>query len=168
MERTATFVRGTAASTSSVLLSYLNELAAATGKATLFVTGASKGMPVHYIENANNVAVIGAITAFLSQGIAKIRAGDRKSIAILAVSGSVLYVTLCNTLRFRRQNAMHKKFNYTSREAMAKMTNDEAHEIITYMAELEFPKIFLTSVEFALFKVGQNLLSKLRAYKANT
>ena len=49
---------------------------------------------------------------------------------------------------------MAKKYGYTTRDSMAKMTTTEAHEIIRYMSELEFPKVFVTSVEFALFKVS--------------
>ncbi|MCJ1245350.1 hypothetical protein MMC30_002554 [Trapelia coarctata] len=48
---------------------------------------------------------------------------------------------------------MHKKFNYPTRAALSKMTTDDAWAIQMYLAELEFPKVFSTSVFFALFKV---------------
>jgi hypothetical protein len=49
---------------------------------------------------------------------------------------------------------MHKKFNYPTKESFSKMTNVDAQAIITYLGELEFPKIYLTSLQFALFKVS--------------
>jgi hypothetical protein len=49
---------------------------------------------------------------------------------------------------------MHKKFNYPTKESFSKMTNVDAQAIIRYMAELEFPKIFEISIQFALFKVS--------------
>lgn len=48
---------------------------------------------------------------------------------------------------------MHKKFDYPTRASFSKMTTDHAWAIQMYLAELEFPKIFSTSVFFALFKV---------------
>ncbi len=49
---------------------------------------------------------------------------------------------------------MHRKFYFPDRKSLAKMTNVEAQLITQYMAELEFPKIYYTSVQFALFKVS--------------
>lgn len=34
------------------------------------------------------------------------------------------------------------------------MTNEDAQKILSYLAELEFPKLYLTSLQFALFKVS--------------
>jgi hypothetical protein len=70
-----------------------------------------------------------------------------------AVSLSVFYVFVCSFLRFQRRDAMHRKFYFPDRKSLAKMTNVEAQLITQYMAELEFPKIYYTSVQFALFKV---------------
>ncbi|KAK9428982.1 hypothetical protein V1505DRAFT_375469 [Lipomyces doorenjongii] len=67
------------------------------------------------------------------------------------MQGFLLYVLLCSLLRFRRRDAMHKKFNYT-KATYSKMTNVDAQAIMSYLAELEFPKIFLASIQFALFK----------------
>ncbi|KAK9327259.1 hypothetical protein V1520DRAFT_299690 [Lipomyces starkeyi] len=67
------------------------------------------------------------------------------------IPGFLLYALLCSVLRFRRRDAMHKKFNYT-RATFSKMTNVDAQAIMSYLGELEFPKIFLASIQFALFK----------------
>jgi hypothetical protein len=48
---------------------------------------------------------------------------------------------------------MHKKYNFPDKASLSKMTNVEAQAIMQYLAELEFPKIYETSVQFALFKV---------------
>lgn len=47
---------------------------------------------------------------------------------------------------------MQEKFNFTDRKSFSRMTNVDAQEIITSLAELEFPKIMETSLQFALFK----------------
>ncbi|KAK9489434.1 hypothetical protein V1508DRAFT_52683 [Lipomyces doorenjongii] len=67
------------------------------------------------------------------------------------MQGFLLYVLLWSLLRFRRRDAMHIKFNYT-KATYSKMTNVEAQAIMSYLAELEFPKIFVASIQFALFK----------------
>jgi hypothetical protein len=66
----------------------------------------------------------------------------------------ILYPMLCSYLRFQRRDAMHKKFNFPTKDSFSKMTNVEAQEIITYLGELEFPKIYEISLQFALFQVG--------------
>ncbi|KAK9371924.1 uncharacterized protein V1513DRAFT_453982 [Lipomyces chichibuensis] len=77
------------------------------------------------------------------------------------VPAFLLYVLLCSLLRFQRRDAMHKKFNYT-RATFSKMTNVDAQAIMSYLSELEFPKIFLTSIQFALFKTyGMPSISEL-------
>ena len=48
---------------------------------------------------------------------------------------------------------MHRKFGYATRESLAKMSNVDAQEIMTYLGQLEFPRIYLASLQFALFKV---------------
>lgn len=47
---------------------------------------------------------------------------------------------------------MHRKFGYATRESFAKMSNVDAQEITTYLGQLEFPRIYLASLQFALFK----------------
>ncbi|PBP24545.1 hypothetical protein BUE80_DR004567 [Diplocarpon rosae] len=70
----------------------------------------------------------------------------------LFVASLLAYLVLCSLLRYQRRDAKVKKYGFTDREAMKKMSNVEAQEIITYLAELEFPKVYYTSIQFALFK----------------
>ncbi|CZT05072.1 uncharacterized protein RAG0_11314 [Rhynchosporium agropyri] len=72
--------------------------------------------------------------------------------ATYAVGGLLFYILLCSTLRFNRRDAMLKKYNFIDRKSLARMTNVEAQAIISQLAELEFPKTFYTSIQFALFK----------------
>lgn len=101
-------------------------------------------------------------TGLIRVGISRLGAGDAKSWVILGTSLLASYALLCSALRFRRRDAMAKKYGYISRQSMANMTTTEAQEIVKYMSELEFPKIFVSSIEFALFKVRLNLLSSAR------
>lgn len=64
-----------------------------------------------------------------------------------------LYLLVCSTLRFRRRDALQKGF--PNRASLARMTTVEAQSIVNKLAELEFPYTFLTSLQFALFKVCQ-------------
>ncbi|KAI9050743.1 hypothetical protein LZ554_004863 [Drepanopeziza brunnea f. sp. 'monogermtubi'] len=68
------------------------------------------------------------------------------------VIGLLAYTLLCSLLRFQRRDAKLKQYGFTDRRSLARMTNTEAQEIIKYMSELEFPKIYYTSIQFALFK----------------
>ncbi|CAL3963617.1 unnamed protein product [Diplocarpon coronariae] len=70
----------------------------------------------------------------------------------LLIASLLTYVVLCSALRYQRRDAKLKKYGFTDREAMRKMSNVEAQKIIAYLAELEFPKLYFTSVQFALFK----------------
>ena len=69
-----------------------------------------------------------------------------------------LYLTACSRLRYQRMHAMAERFHSRNRNGFAEMTLDEAHIILTGLAELEFPTIFSTAVFFALFKVCGLLL----------
>ncbi|CAI7672442.1 unnamed protein product [Penicillium bialowiezense] len=62
------------------------------------------------------------------------------------------YPLLIKALRHRRLGQMKKKFHFPTRESMAKMTDEEAFLIQKEMAQLEFPFMFLTSGQFALFR----------------
>src|ERR1700689_2705725 len=64
------------------------------------------------------------------------------------------YSLLCSLLRFRGQDAMRRKFNFPDRKSFSQMTNVQAQEILAYLAEFEFPQMYYTSIQFALFKVG--------------
>jgi hypothetical protein len=78
---------------------------------------------------------------------------SRQHPALLAAGIALSYVLLCRALRYRRVNAQRKRLGYTTRKAMANMTNVDAQLIIKNMAELEFPLLFKQSLNFALFKV---------------
>jgi hypothetical protein len=72
---------------------------------------------------------------------------------VIAIPSFLIYTLLCNSLRMQRRNAMQRKFGYTTRESFSKMTNVDAQQIMKYLAELEFPRIYVSSIQFALFKV---------------
>jgi len=74
--------------------------------------------------------------------------------AALIVPALLSYTALCSLLRFRRRNAMQKKFNYPDVASLSRMTNVDAQEIIQYLSELEFPLVYVRSLQFALFKVS--------------
>lgn len=78
----------------------------------------------------------------------------------VAIPSFLVYTLICNYLRMQRRNAMLKKFGYTTRQSMAKMTNVDAQEIMKYLGELEFPRLYLASLQFALFKVFHHPLHK--------
>lgn len=65
----------------------------------------------------------------------------------------VAYPTLVSLLRFRRTRNLATRYNYPTRESMARMTDDDAWEIQKELAELEFPFIYTKSLQFALFRV---------------
>lgn len=68
-----------------------------------------------------------------------------------------VYVALCRSLRYYRKHALRRKFQYgegSDRAALARMTADEAQQIIRHLAGYEFPMFHMLSLEFALFKVS--------------
>ncbi|KAJ5682260.1 hypothetical protein N7462_005425 [Penicillium macrosclerotiorum] len=62
------------------------------------------------------------------------------------------YPLLTRSLRYQRLRQLYRKYPYTTRESMAKMTDDEAFEIQKSVAQLEFPFMFVKSLQFALFR----------------
>lgn len=56
-----------------------------------------------------------------------------------ALSG---YALAQQYLRYQRLNTMKKKYNYHTRQDLAKMTDRQAWEIINNLAELEFCTMF--------------------------
>jgi hypothetical protein len=58
------------------------------------------------------------------------------------------YPLLQQYLRYQRLNLMKKKYNYYDRQALAKMTDKEAWEIINNLAEIEFPTMFEKGTSF--------------------
>lgn len=63
------------------------------------------------------------------------------------------YPLLIRILRYQRRDSLHEKYNYPTRESMAKMTDEEAYQIQKQVAQLEFPFMFIKSLQFALFRV---------------
>ncbi|KAJ5180657.1 hypothetical protein N7492_003867 [Penicillium capsulatum] len=68
------------------------------------------------------------------------------------VSLLIGYPLLTGSLRYRRLRKLHKQYDYPTRESMAKMTDEDAFEIQKAVAQLEFPFMFIKSLQFALFR----------------
>ncbi|OOQ82694.1 hypothetical protein PEBR_37948 [Penicillium brasilianum] len=62
------------------------------------------------------------------------------------------YPLLTGSLRYQRMRNMYKKYPYVTRDDMANMTDDHAFEIQKAVAQLEFPFMFIKSLQFALFR----------------
>ncbi len=71
----------------------------------------------------------------------------------ILITSFVAYMFIVAKLRNRRALALQKHFNMLTRDDFAKMTTDNAHEILKDLTELEFPKFMGFSIVFALFKV---------------
>ncbi|EAW07745.1 uncharacterized protein ACLA_024610 [Aspergillus clavatus NRRL 1] len=69
---------------------------------------------------------------------------------IVAVSAA--YPILCSLLRFRRMRWLHRKYDFPTRESLARMTDDEAWEIQKVLLQLEFPFFYIKALQFALFR----------------
>ncbi|KAK3682326.1 hypothetical protein B0T22DRAFT_470839 [Podospora appendiculata] len=80
------------------------------------------------------------------------------------LGGLAAYLLLVRLLRYRRRDAMTRKYNYPTRSAMAAMTIEEATAINRQIIHLEFPIVYNKSLFFALFKTyGIPSISKLLA-----
>lgn len=139
--------------TLSPLLNYLQGASTMTGKAWFVAASAAKDTTT----SALNYIVQMDSTGLVRIGISRLEAGDKALWIALGVTAFASYTLLCNSLRFRRRDDMVKKYGYYDRASMANMTTTEAQEIIKTLTELEWPTVFVTSVEFALFKVGLHL-----------
>jgi hypothetical protein len=60
---------------------------------------------------------------------------------------------VASTLRNRRVRNLTKQYPYPTRASMSKMTDEHAFQIQKQIAQLEFPFIFIKSLQFALFRV---------------
>ncbi|KAL1955128.1 hypothetical protein VTO42DRAFT_8992 [Malbranchea cinnamomea] len=79
-----------------------------------------------------------------------------------AILGPAGYLLLVAVLRKRRLRQLYKDYNYTSRKDLAKMTDDEAYRILKTIVQLEFPRMFLMALQFALFRTyGIPTISRL-------
>ncbi|GAQ41610.1 similar to An08g03170 [Aspergillus niger] len=63
-----------------------------------------------------------------------------------------VYAFLVSQLRFRYLQRLYQKYPYTTRESFSRMTDDEACEIQKGLVQLEFPFLYLKSLQFALFR----------------
>lgn len=70
-----------------------------------------------------------------------------------AVGLLVAWPVVATSLRFQRLRKLHKQYAYPTRESMSKMTDEEAFQIQKQVAQLEFPLMFIKSLQFALFRV---------------
>ncbi|KAI1810134.1 hypothetical protein GGS20DRAFT_568806 [Poronia punctata] len=75
------------------------------------------------------------------------------------------YVALCRALRYRGEKKLRRRMGFPegcSREALASMTNQQAQQIIKYLAAYEFPEFHLLALQFGLFKTyGVESISRL-------
>lgn len=63
------------------------------------------------------------------------------------------YLVLVTYLRFQRLRRMHRKYSqYSTRQGMAHMTDNDAWAIQKQILQLEFPSISLKALQFALFR----------------
>ncbi|KAI1845509.1 hypothetical protein JX266_008367 [Neoarthrinium moseri] len=79
-----------------------------------------------------------------------------------AVSVGVVYLALCQALRFQREKSMRRRYGFPDRASLRKMTVEDAQKIIKELASLEFPQMSETSLQFGLFKTyGVETISRL-------
>jgi hypothetical protein len=60
---------------------------------------------------------------------------------------------VASTLRNQRARNLKKQYPYPTRASMSKMTDEHAFQIQKQVAQLEFPFMFIKSLQFALFRV---------------
>jgi hypothetical protein len=66
------------------------------------------------------------------------------------------YVALCRALRYHGEKRLRRRMGFPEgcgREALARMTNEQAQQIIKYLAAYEFPEFHLLALQFGIFKV---------------
>ena len=83
---------------------------------------------------------------------------------VYALAGVVAYTTVCHILRFRRIKSLKQKYGFGTpqRPSFSDMTDQEAWEIQTEVAEAEFPALFEKGLQLALFRTyGIPSISKL-------
>ena len=144
----------TAANTAKAALSpfmnYLQNVSTMTGKARLVAAGAAGDSATSVL---NFIAQKGS-TGLSCIAISRLESGDRTAWLLLGATIFASYALLCNALRFRRRDQLQKKYGYYDRESMGRMTTTEAQEILKTLIQSEWPLLYMTSIEFALFKVS--------------
>ncbi|KZL85665.1 hypothetical protein CI238_10155 [Colletotrichum incanum] len=98
-------------------------------------------------------------SSFLSYITLMPKALASTTMAVALIAG---WVALCASLRFRRITNLRKQMGFTDRGSLARMTNDQAQLILKNVIEFEFPKMYLLSLQFAIFKTyGFESMSRL-------
>jgi hypothetical protein len=90
---------------------------------------------------------------FLSALTTRLRDASSEQILAGVAAVAVAYPLLVSALRFRRMKQIQKQFDFPTRESMANMTDDQAWKILLGVLQLEFPFMYTTSLQFALFRV---------------
>ncbi|VUC30473.1 unnamed protein product [Clonostachys rosea] len=110
------------------------------------------------LEQINRVAGTLGIPESTFASLTNFAWKSKKGAAVIALS----YLLLVRALRFRRENAMKRKFKFTGRASLARMTTAEAQLILKTLATLEMPQLQMLSLEFGLFKTyGVESIAKL-------
>lgn len=84
--------------------------------------------------------------------------------AAYVLAGLIAYTSLCHAVRFGRIKALQRKYGFgtSARPDFSSMTDQEAYEIQTEVAEVEFPALFEKGLQLALFRTyGIPSISKL-------
>lgn len=89
--------------------------------------------------------------------IQSVWAENSSRLPYVALGGFLGYVGLCSALRFQRINRLQKKYGFTTRESLSRMTNDEAQQISLMAAQYEFPLFYDLALRVALFRVSPGL-----------
>jgi hypothetical protein len=80
----------------------------------------------------------------------------------ILATACLLYVVMCSALRFHKEKQLLRKYKYTGRESLANMSHDDAQTINRTLMVYEFPKLYMASLQFAIFKTyGFETMSKL-------
>jgi len=79
-------------------------------------------------------------------------------------------MALCRALRYRRENALVRRFRdkYPDRAAMANMTLEDAQIIAQPPIEWSFPLMYKLALQFAIFKVRGRHRRRLQLYAAGS
>lgn len=105
----------------------------------------------HLYENATQLSTFETVAGY---GFGPLANRSWLAWIITIFSALGLWGVLCSVFRFRNEKAMLKRFGYSDRAMMAKMTNDDAQKILQYIITYEFPLMYKLSLQFAIFKVN--------------
>ncbi|GIK02857.1 hypothetical protein Aspvir_006919 [Aspergillus viridinutans] len=100
-------------------------------------------------EMKNIMELLAAGVTILTTDVSHVSFGR---LAPYILAGLAAYPVLCCFLRFRKMRWLHGKYNFPTRESLARMTDDEAWEIQRVLLQQEFPFFFVKALQFALFR----------------